>query len=137
MKIKILIVGGTGFIGYHLSKRLIELNSNIIGIDNLNSYYDIELKNARVKRLKALASENKKVFADFIKVDLIDKSSIKDVFNKYKPHTVIHLAAQAGVRYSLTNPEEYIKSNLLGFANILENLRNNNIITTKNLGPIR
>ncbi len=124
---KILITGSAGFIGYHLSKRLIELNSNIIGIDNLNSYYDIELKNARVKRLKSLASKNKKVFADFIKVDLIDKSSIKDIFNKYKPHTVIHLAAQAGVRYSLTNPEEYIKSNLLGFSNILENLRDNNI----------
>ena len=124
---KILITGSAGFIGYHLSKRLIELNSNIVGIDNLNSYYDIELKNARVKRLKALASKNKKVFADFLKVDLIDKSSIKDVFNKYKPHIVIHLAAQAGVRYSLTNPEEYITSNLLGFANILENLRNNNI----------
>ena len=124
---KILITGSAGFIGYHLSKRLIELGSNIIGIDNLNSYYDINLKNTRLLKLKELASEKKNFIADFIKVDLIDKNSIDEVFDKYKPEIVIHLAAQAGVRYSLTNPQEYINSNLLGFSNILENLRRNKV----------
>ena len=120
---RILITGSAGFIGYHLSRKLIELGFNIVGIDNLNSYYDINLKNARLAKLKEFASKNKNILADFIKIDLVDKNSIDEVFNYYKPDVVVHLAAQAGVRYSLTNPEEYINSNLLGFGNILENLR--------------
>jgi len=120
---RILITGSAGFIGYHLSRKLIELGFNIVGIDNLNSYYDINLKNARLSRLKEAASKHKDILADFIKVDLVDKNLIDEVFNHYKPDVVVHLAAQAGVRYSLTNPAEYINSNLLGFGNILENLR--------------
>ena len=120
---RILITGSAGFIGYHLSLKLIELGFNIVGIDNLNSYYDINLKNARLSRLKEAASKHKDILADFIKVDLVDKNLIDEVFNHYKPDVVVHLAAQAGVRYSLTNPAEYINSNLLGFGNILENLR--------------
>ena len=123
----ILITGSAGFIGYHLSKKLIEIGSNIVGIDNLNTYYDINLKNQRLYNLKEFSSRKKNFVADFIKVDLINKNLIDEIFNKYKPDIVVHLAAQAGVRYSLTNPEEYINSNLIGFGNILENLRRHGV----------
>ena len=123
---RILITGSAGFIGYHLSKRLIQIGSNIVGIDNFNSYYDVRLKNTRLLKLQELSYKNN-ASNDFLKVDLIDKIALNEVFNKYKPNIVIHLAAQAGVRYSLTNPQDYINSNLLGFGNILENLRINKV----------
>ena len=110
---KILVTGCAGFIGFHLTKRLLDLNHHVFGLDNLNKYYDVKLKKSRLKILK----KNKRFF--FKKKDLMDKSII-DFYKKKKPKIIIHLAAQAGVRYSIDNPRAYINSNLIGFFNILE-----------------
>lgn len=109
----ILITGCAGFIGFHTSQKFLSEGFNVIGIDNLNSYYDIQLKKDRLKKIQ---SEN----FEFYKFDLNQKPEIKDLFQKYNFDYVINLAAQAGVRYSITNPEEYMHSNILGFLNILE-----------------
>ena len=119
----ILITGAAGFIGFHLSMRLINSGQKIIGVDNLNNYYDPKLKESR---LKILSSGNTNLFT-FVKGNLEDKAKLKTIFSKYKPHTVVNLAAQAGVRYSLENPYSYVDSNLVGFLNILEECRHNNI----------
>lgn len=119
IKKKYIITGTAGFIGYFLSKRLLEFGCKVIGIDNINDYYDIDLKCARLKNLKYFES-----FV-FIKGDISDKNMIMKTFEEYKPNVVIHLAAQAGVRYSMENPDEYIKSNIIGFYNILEACRYN------------
>lgn len=111
---KILITGAAGFIGYHISKKLLSLNKTIIGIDNLNEYYDVKIKKDRIKNLK-----NYKNF-QFIKIDLSDLKKLDKLFKKYEIKYVIHLAAQAGVRYSIKNPSIYFKSNIEGFFNILE-----------------
>lgn len=108
----ILITGCSGFIGYHLTKKLLD-NYIIIGIDNLNDYYDINLKKERLKLLKH------KNFT-FIECDISDKEKLNNIFDKYKFDIVINLAAQAGVRYSIENPDVYIESNIIGFYNILE-----------------
>ena len=121
-----LVTGSAGFIGYHLSKRLLEIGKPVIGIDNLNSYYDPKLKEGRLKELKKI-SEKEKIPFVFIKVDLVDNEGLKKVFKEYKPSTVVHLAAQAGVRYSLENPSSYIQSNLVGFGNILERCKEQEI----------
>lgn len=114
----ILVTGSCGFIGFHLIKHLCSIKKNkIFGIDNLNSYYDVKLKKDRLKILK-----EKKNFS-FVKLDISNFKSVKDFFKKKKLNTVIHLAAQAGVRHSITNPEDYINSNLIGFYNIIENSR--------------
>ncbi len=115
----VFITGAAGFIGSSLAKRLLVENSElkIIGIDNLNSYYDIELKQARLEEL----SKWQKFY--FIKEDIADKERILSLFDKYRPQIVIHLAAQAGVRYSVENPDAYIQSNLVGFFHILEGCR--------------
>lgn len=112
---RIFITGCAGFIGYHLSKKLL-LNKSIKihGIDNLNNYYDVKIKKDRLKLLK----ENNK-FA-FTKIDLVDKKKLSKVLSVFKPDIIINLAAQAGVRFSIKNPEEYTKSNILGFINILD-----------------
>lgn len=115
----ILVTGAAGFIGSNLVKRLyadVE-NVTVIGIDNMNDYYDVRLKEARLEEL----SENPS-FA-FIKGSIADKALITEIFEKYKPQVVVNLAAQAGVRYSITNPDAYIESNLIGFYNILEACR--------------
>jgi len=117
---KILITGVAGFIGYHLAKSLINAGSNIVGIDNLNSYYDLDLKRARLLDLK-------KTKFSFYKVDICNQKELKNIFSKNSFDVIIHLAAQAGVRYSIENPQEYIQSNINGFFNILELSRNNNI----------
>lgn len=115
----ILITGCSGFIGYHLTKKLLD-NFNIIGIDNLNDYYDIKIKEDRLKNLE---HKNFK----FIKCDISNKEVLDKIFNNYKIDTVINLAAQAGVRYSIDNPDTYINSNIIGFYNILENIKMNKI----------
>lgn len=110
----ILVTGAAGFIGYHLCKKLIKNNHKIIGLDNLNSYYDVELKLARLSNLK-----KEKKFK-FYKIDISKKKKLNNIFKKYKFTQVIHLAAQAGVRYSIYNPDIYLNSNLTGFQNILD-----------------
>jgi len=116
---KYLVTGVAGFIGFFLSKRLLEQGCKVIGIDNLNNYYDVNLKYARLGILKPFDSFT------FITGDISDKELIVNTFEELKPHVVIHLAAQAGVRYSLENPDAYIQSNIIGFYNILEACRYN------------
>ena len=117
---KILVTGVAGFIGYHLAKSLINANYDLVGIDNLNSYYDLELKKARLTNLK-------KLNFSFYKIDICDQKKLENLFFKNNFDVIIHLAAQAGVRYSIENPQEYIQSNINGFFNILELSRYNNI----------
>lgn len=116
-----LITGAAGFIGYFLSKRLLEQGCRVIGIDNMNSYYDVALKYARLEELKKTDSSTGKFI--FIKGDISDKDGVNAVFSEYKPNIVVNLAAQAGVRYSIENPDAYIQSNIIGFFNILEACR--------------
>ncbi len=112
-----LITGAAGFIGYFLSKKLLEQGCRVIGIDNLNDYYDIKLKQTRLDQLKAYEAFT------FVKGDISDKTMVMDIFKEYKPDVVVNLAAQAGVRYSIKNPDVYIQSNIIGFYNILEACR--------------
>ncbi|MDQ0243022.1 UDP-glucuronate 4-epimerase [Bacillus fengqiuensis] len=116
----ILVTGCAGFIGYHLSKRLLSEGYTVIGIDNLNDYYDASLKR---DRLVHLLHEN----FFFHKVSLEDEKGLKDIFERYRPKVVINLAAQAGVRYSLENPRAYIDSNIIGFSNLLEECKRTNV----------
>jgi len=118
----IIVTGNAGFIGYHISKKLIENNFSVVGIDNINPYYDVNLKRKRLEILSE-ASTLKNNYK-FCKDNLEDTKSIHNIFNKFKPDTVIHLAAQAGVRYSIENPSSYINSNIVGFLNILEACKN-------------
>lgn len=117
MKEKVLVTGAAGFIGFHLSQLLMKQGYQVIGIDNLNDYYDVNLKYGRLEIL-----EKQEDFT-FYKIDLKDKEEIDNLFEKYKFDYVINLAAQAGVRYSLINPYAYVDSNLIGFINILEACR--------------
>ena len=123
----ILVTGSAGFIGSNLVKRLFKdvKDATIIGIDNMNDYYDVALKKYRLKELDALANncQFSIVTDQFIKGDIADKQTIDGIFDKYRPQVVVNLAAQAGVRYSITNPDAYIQSNLIGFYNILEACR--------------
>lgn len=114
-----LITGAAGFVGYYLSRRLSEKGCRVIGIDNINDYYDVKLKYTRLELLKPYESFT------FIRGDISDKALITNVFEEFKPNVIINLAAQAGVRYSLENPDAYIQSNIIGFYNILEACRRN------------
>lgn len=114
----ILVTGAAGFIGFHLGKKLLEQGYDIVGIDNLNSYYDVNLKLQRLEQLKPFDNFT------FAKGDIADKTFLEKIFEEYKPQIVINLAAQAGVRYSIENPDVYIQSNIIGFYNILEACRN-------------
>ena len=118
---KVLITGAAGFIGSALAIRLLERGDEVIGIDNLNDYYDVNLKKARLARVSEHAG-----FTD-VRIDLEDRKGIEDVFKQHKPERVVNLAAQAGVRYSITNPHAYIDTNIVGFVNILEGCRHNDV----------
>ncbi len=123
---KILITGAAGFIGFHLSKKLLKEGEKVFGIDNLNTYYDQNLKKDRLKELENISTNTINNFK-FLLGDISEKKFICKAFEENKPEVVINLAAQAGVRYSLENPSAYINSNIVGFANILEACRNNQI----------
>jgi len=114
---KILVTGTAGFIGSTVAKRLLERGDDVIGVDNLNDYYDVSLKQARLDRLLSFDR-----FTD-LRRDLVDRDGIEAVFREFEPKRVVHLAAQAGVRYSLENPQAYVDSNLVGFMNILQGCR--------------
>ncbi len=114
---KILVTGAAGFIGFHLSQRFLDAGDTVVGIDNLNDYYDVNLKKSRLAQL-----ENHRRFR-FIRMDIADREGISALFKKEAFELVVHLAAQAGVRYSIVNPYAYIDSNLVGFINILEGCR--------------
>lgn len=116
-KMKILVTGAAGFIGFHVSRKLLDRGAEVVGLDNMNSYYDVKLKEARLSQLTRYDSFS------FIRGDLVDSPMVFELFATHKPERVIHLAAQAGVRYSLTRPEDYIQSNIVGFLNILEACR--------------
>jgi len=115
--LKVLVTGVAGFIGSALALRLLERGDEVIGIDNINDYYDINLKLARLENLNGFKSFK------FLKLDISERSEIESLFAREKFHKVMHLAAQAGVRYSITNPHAYINSNIVGFVNILEGCR--------------
>lgn len=113
----ILVTGAAGFIGYHLCQKLLGNGETVIGIDNLNDYYDVGLKQARLDQL--VPQKNFR----FLQLDIANRPQVAELFNTYKPKVVVNLAAQAGVRYSLINPNAYVDSNLVGFVNILEGCR--------------
>lgn len=114
---KYFITGTAGFIGFYLSKALLEAGAEVIGLDNMNDYYEVSLKETRLGFLEKYDKFT------FIKKELADKEAVLGVFKQYRPHIVVNLAAQAGVRYSIDNPDSYIESNILGFFNILEGCR--------------
>ena len=121
----VLVTGAAGFIGANLALKLLETQSpvKIIGIDNLNDYYDVSIKDWRLAQIQALAQEHPESAWTFVKGDIADKNTVDALFQAHHPQVVVNLAAQAGVRYSITNPDAYIQSNLIGFYNILEACR--------------
>ena len=118
---RVLVTGAAGFIGYHTTKALLARGLEVIGLDNLSPYYDVRLKQARLDQFKDEAR------FQFIRADLIDRTAIERVFAEHKPQRVVHLAAQAGVRYSMENPHAYVDSNIVGFLHILEGCRNSGV----------
>jgi len=133
---KILVTGSAGFIGYHLAKKLLELGHEVVGIDNLNDYYDVSLKHARLAQLGIdpdIIEENTPLTSNlfeahrFVKLNLENKEEMAKLFEKESFDAVCNLAAQAGVRYSLENPHSYVSSNVVGFLNILEGCRNSGV----------
>ena len=117
MSRRVLVTGAAGFIGYHLSERVLQNGDEVVGLDNLNDYYEVSLKEARLARLKKSSAFR------FLKVDLGDRTGVEKIWREVKPSVVVHLAAQAGVRYSLTHPHAYARSNLEGMLNVLEACR--------------
>jgi UDP-glucuronate 4-epimerase len=137
---KILVTGTAGFIGFHLAKKLLERGDTVVGLDNINDYYDVNLKYGRLNELgisredieqdnSTFKIHNSKLYSNhtFYKTDLSDREAIEKIFETGKFDAVVNLAAQAGVRYSLENPHAYIQSNVVGFLNILEGCRNNDV----------
>ncbi|TMW72251.1 SDR family NAD(P)-dependent oxidoreductase [Alteribacter natronophilus] len=112
-----LVTGAAGFIGYYLSKKLLDQGCKVIGVDNVNDYYDVNLKHIRLEKLEPFEKFT------FVKGDIADKDAVTSVFEEHKPDIVVNLAAQAGVRYSIENPDVYIQSNVVGFHNIIEACR--------------
>lgn len=122
----VLVTGAAGFIGFHVCLKLLEKGTSVVGFDNINSYYDPKLKHARLKILENKSKEFGVGF-DFVLGNIEDKASVEECFSEYKPCSVVNLAAQAGVRYSIENPSAYIQSNLVGFGNILEGCRHTKV----------
>ena len=122
----VLITGAAGFIGYHLSQRLLQRGTPVVGFDNLNPYYDPALKRARLAQLQATAARTGTPF-QLIEADLEDRIAVEAAFAAHKPQKVVNLAAQAGVRYSIENPAAYIQANLVGFGHVLEGCRHHGI----------
>lgn len=118
---KILVTGAAGFIGFHLAKVLLDRGDEVVGLDNLNDYYDVSLKQARLEQIASHPNFR------FVKIDLADREGMGALFREEKFDRVVNLAAQAGVRYSLKNPQAYVDSNLVGFVNILEGCRHNGV----------
>ncbi len=118
---KILVTGAAGFIGFHLAVRLLERGDTVVGLDNVNDYYDVNLKKARLEQLKKYPQFS------FVQMNLEDRQGMVELFRKEKFDRVVNLAAQAGVRYSLINPHAYIDSNIQGFMNVLEGCRHNDV----------
>jgi UDP-glucuronate 4-epimerase len=118
---KVLVTGAAGFIGSHVAAKLLERGDEVVGADNLNAYYDPNLKEARLARLERFSN-----YAH-VRADIADRGAMSDLFARHRPRRVVHLAAQAGVRYSLTHPEAYIDTNLVGFGNILEACRHHGV----------
>jgi UDP-glucuronate 4-epimerase len=118
---KILVTGAAGFIGYHLSARLAARGDQVAGVDNLNAYYDVALKHSRLERLQGFPGFR------FTRLDLADRAATRQLFKEQRFDAVVHLAAQAGVRYSLTHPEDYLDSNLVGFGHVLEGCRQSGV----------
>lgn len=121
---KVLVTGAAGFIGMHVALSLLQRGDTVIGVDSLNDYYDVTLKEAR---LKAIEAHPKAANFSFIKLDLSDREATESLFATQQPQRVVHLAAQPGVRYSLINPHAYVSSNLVGFTNVLEGCRHNQV----------
>ncbi|MGH8189186.1 MAG: SDR family NAD(P)-dependent oxidoreductase, partial [Steroidobacteraceae bacterium] len=111
---KILVTGAAGFIGFHTARLALERGDEVVGVDNMNAYYEVSLKEARLAILKEHATFR------FVKLDFADRTGMQSLFEREKFQRVIHLGAQAGVRYSIQNPLAYVDSNLLGFGNVLE-----------------
>jgi len=122
----VLVTGAAGFIGFHLSQRLLEQGTPVVGFDNLNPYYDPALKRARLAQLLATAQSSGTPF-QLITADLEDRAAVEAAFAQHKPKKVVNLAAQAGVRYSIENPAAYIQANLVGFGHILEGCRHHGV----------
>ena len=116
---KVLLTGAAGFIGMHTAQLLLARGDHVVGLDNLNAYYDVRLKEARLRRLEGRAG------FQFVRADVADRQAMAGLFAAEKPQRVVHLAAQAGVRYAAENPAAYIDANLVGFGNILEGCRHN------------
>jgi UDP-glucuronate 4-epimerase len=111
---KILVTGAAGFIGFHLSQRLLAEGNEIVGLDNLNPYYDVTLKQSRLRILERVGKDLKSVPFSFVRADLADREAMEALFRENRFEIVVNLAAQAGVRYSLENPQAYVESNLVG-----------------------
>jgi len=133
---KILVTGTAGFIGFHLAEKLLQLGNEVVGLDSLNDYYDVSIKYSRLKvhginaqgvEYGTLIKSDLKQAYSFIQLQLEDELKVRNLFEEEKFDVVVNLAAQAGVRYSLTNPHAYINSNIVGFTNILENARHSKI----------
>ena len=118
---KVMVTGAAGFIGMHVAERLLARGDEVIGVDNLNDYYDVSLKEARLDRISGHSAFR------FVRADVADRVAVPELFAREKPQRVVHLAAQAGVRYSLSHPHAYIDSNVTGFTNVLEGCRHNGV----------